>query len=118
MPGKLRKVSIYIPEPMAAFFEKYAYHREAPRSKLRGIKIDSALVFPLAFISSSPSRRLYPPQRSPLRTGRSRAGGRQGRGKGVFSPGGIQIIGASFFGSYTADLCKLVLVYRNRNNLS
>jgi metal-responsive CopG/Arc/MetJ family transcriptional regulator len=42
MPGKMRKVSIYIPEAMAAFFEKYAYHRgisrsEAIRECLRGV---------------------------------------------------------------------------------
>ena len=42
MPARMRKVSIYIPEPMAAFFAKYASHRgislsKAIRDFLRGV---------------------------------------------------------------------------------
>ena len=45
MPGKLRKVSIYIPEPMAAFFEKYAYHRGISLSKAIRESLSGVLSF-------------------------------------------------------------------------
>ena len=45
MPGKLRKVSIYIPEPMAAFFEKYASHREISLSKAIRESLSDVLSF-------------------------------------------------------------------------
>lgn len=42
MTAKMRRVSIYIPDSMAAFFDKYAYHRGIGLSKvirecLRGV---------------------------------------------------------------------------------
>ena len=43
MAVKMRRVSIYIPEAMAVFFEKYAYHRGISLSKAIGDCLNSVL---------------------------------------------------------------------------
>jgi metal-responsive CopG/Arc/MetJ family transcriptional regulator len=49
MTAKMRRVSIYIPDSMAAFFEKYAYHRGISLSKA----IRDCLTSVLSFLNDS-----------------------------------------------------------------
>ena len=45
MTTKMRRVSIYIPDSMAVFFEKYAYHRGVTLSKAIRDCLSSVLSF-------------------------------------------------------------------------
>ena len=49
MTAKMRRVSIYIPDSMAAFFEKYSYHRGISLSKA----IRDCLAGVLSFLNDS-----------------------------------------------------------------
>jgi len=53
MTAKMRRVSIYIPDSMAAFFEKYAYHRGISLSKA----IRDCLTSVLSFLNDSGASR-------------------------------------------------------------
>ncbi len=53
MAERLRKVSVYIPETVATFFEKYAYHRSISLSRA----IRECLTGMLSFLDEAGSTR-------------------------------------------------------------